>query len=114
MEEGQSETEAAEATETAEASLVSEETDYDPKAPTVQEAPNPVVPGLDANSIVRVVIQSGDPVMEEVVSSQNVGHGQTVESFTVSDVLQQTQMVTGYESTMVVEGIVEDISESKT
>ncbi|XP_071758728.2 zinc finger and BTB domain-containing protein 48 [Centroberyx gerrardi] len=114
-EEGQSE---AEATETAEASLVTEETDYVPENPVIQEAANPVsvsVSGLDPSSIVRVVIQAGDPVMEEVVSSQNLGHGQAVESFTVSDVLQQTQLVTGaYESTMVVEGIVENITESKT
>ncbi|KAM4610580.1 telomere zinc finger-associated protein [Polymixia lowei] len=123
-EEGQSETEA---TETTEASpLVTEEKDQLPEAPVVQEAPNQVsvsvsvpvsvpVPVLDPGSIVRVVIQSSDPVMEEVVSSQNLGHGQAVESFTVSDVLQQTQLVTGaYESTMVVEGIVESISEGKT
>ncbi|KAM3872124.1 telomere zinc finger-associated protein [Diretmus argenteus] len=111
-EEGQSETEA-------EASLVTEQTtDYVQESPTIQETLNPVsvsVSGLDPSSIVRVVIQSSDPVMEEVVSSQNLGHGQAVESFTVSEVLQQTQLVTGeYESTMVVEGIVQNISESKT
>lgn len=108
-----------EATEAAEASLIAEETDYVPEAAGVQESTNqePAVAaaGLSAGCIVRVVIESSDVVMENVVSNQNLRHVEAQESFSVPEVLQQPQLVTGvYESTMDMEGIVENISESKT
>ncbi|KAM7411279.1 hypothetical protein PAMA_021324 [Pampus argenteus] len=70
---------------------------------------------LNPTCIVRVVIESSDAAMEEVVSNQNLGHVEAVEGFSVPDVLQQTQLVTeAYEPTIDMEGMVEDISESKT
>lgn len=105
-----------EATDAGEASLVAEETD--PFTDGVQEATNPAPDsgnGLGSSCIVRVVIGSGDVGIEEVVSNQNLGHVAAAESFSVPEVLQQTQMVPeAYESSMDMEGMVENISESKT
>lgn len=105
-----------EATDAGEASLVAEETD--PFADDIQEATN-LGPdsgnGLGSSCIVRVVIGSGDVGIEEVVSNQDLGHVAAAESFSVPEVLQQTQLVTeAYESSMDMEGVVENISESKT
>ncbi|KAI3356966.1 hypothetical protein L3Q82_003601 [Scortum barcoo] len=100
-----------EATEEAtEASLIAEETDYVPEAADVQEPANPegdpAAAGLGSSCIVRVVIESGDAVMEEVVSNQNLGHVEAAEGFSVPEGLQQTQLVTqAYQSTMDMEGI---------
>ncbi|XP_070695538.1 telomere zinc finger-associated protein [Pempheris klunzingeri] len=108
----------SEATEAVEASLIAEETDYVPEAAGLQELRNPEpdsVAGLTSSCIVRVVIESSDAVMEEVVSNQSLGQVEAVESFSVPEVLQQTQLVAeAYESTVDMEGIVENISESKT
>uniref|UniRef100_A0A3Q0SJI7 Zinc finger and BTB domain containing 48 n=1 Tax=Amphilophus citrinellus TaxID=61819 RepID=A0A3Q0SJI7_AMPCI len=71
--------------------------------------------GLASGCIVRVVIESSDTVMEEVVSNQNLGEVNAPQTFPVPKVLQETQLVTEpYESTMDMEGIVENLSESKT
>ncbi|KAM9351044.1 telomere zinc finger-associated protein [Symphorus nematophorus] len=103
--------------EEVDASLMADETDYVPEAAHVQESTNPEpnsAAGLSSSCIVRVVIESGDAVMEEVVSNQNLGHVGAAESFSVPEVLQQTQLVTeAYESSMDMEGIVENISEGK-
>lgn len=104
-----------EATEAAEASLITEETDYVPEAADVQESTNPEPDsgtGLGSGCIVRVVIESRDAVMEEVVSNQNLGHVEAADSFSVPEV---SQLVTeAYESSMDMEGMVENISESKS
>ncbi|KAE8292780.1 Telomere zinc finger-associated protein [Larimichthys crocea] len=88
------------------------------ETPDIRESANPEPDsgtGLGSSCIVRVVIESGDAVMEEVVSNQNLGHVEAAESFSVPEVLQQTQLVSeAYESSMVMEGMVENISESKT
>ncbi|KAG8002434.1 Telomere zinc finger-associated protein [Nibea albiflora] len=94
-----------EATEAAETSNIQESANPEPDSGT----------GLGSSCIVRVVIESGDGVMEEVVSNQNLGHVEPAVSFSVPEVLQQTQLVSeAYESSMVMEGMVENISESKT
>ncbi|XP_033485137.2 zinc finger and BTB domain-containing protein 48 [Epinephelus lanceolatus] len=105
-----------EATNEVEDSLISEETDYVPQTADVQETTNTdSTTGLTSSCVVRVVIGSSDAVMEEVVSNQNLGHVEAVESFSVPEVLQQTQLVTeAYESTMDMKEMVENISESKT
>ncbi|XP_049922155.1 telomere zinc finger-associated protein-like isoform X2 [Epinephelus moara] len=93
-----------EATNEVEDLLISEETDYVPETADDQETPNPET-GLTSSCIVRVVVGSSDTVMEEVVSNQNLEHVEAVESFSVPEVLQQTQLVTeAYESTMDYEG----------
>lgn len=101
--------------EAAEASLITEETDYVPEAADVQESTNPEPDsgtGLGSGCIVRVVIGSRDAVMEEVVSNQNLGHVEAADSFSVPEV---SQLVTeAYESSMDMEGMVENISESKS
>lgn len=107
-----------EATKEVEDSLITEETEYIAETADVQEPANPELDsgsGLTSGCIVRVVIGSSDAVMEEVVSNQNLGHVEAAESFSVPEVLQQTQLVTeAYESTIDMEGMVENISESKT
>ncbi|XP_031701587.1 telomere zinc finger-associated protein [Anarrhichthys ocellatus] len=71
--------------------------------------------GLTSSCIVGVMIESSSVVMEAVVSNQNLGHVEAAESFSVPDVLQQTQLVTeAYESTMDMEEMVENIPETKT
>lgn len=108
----------SQATEAVEAALIAAEADYVSKTADVQESTNPERdPGssLSSGCIVRVVIESSDAVMEEVVSNQNLGHVEATESFSVPEVLQQTQLVSeAFESSMDMEGIVENISESKT
>ncbi|XP_071333406.1 telomere zinc finger-associated protein isoform X2 [Trachinotus anak] len=107
-----------EATKTVGASLMTEQTVYAPDARDIQEPTNPEThssTGLGSSCIVRVVIESSNSVMEEVVSNQNLGHVEAGESFSVPEVLQQTQLVTeAYESTVDMEGIVENTSERKT
>ncbi|XP_056129313.1 telomere zinc finger-associated protein isoform X2 [Lampris incognitus] len=101
-------------TVTSGASQVTEDKDLIPQTHAFQEAPNPTPisgPSLDPSNTVKVTIQTGEAVMEGIVSSQNQGHSQAAGDFMMSDVLQQTHLVTeGYESTMVVDSI----SESKT
>ncbi|XP_073325721.1 telomere zinc finger-associated protein [Pagrus major] len=95
-----------EAADAGESSLIAEETDS--FADDVQESANP---GPGSSCIVRVVIGSSDAVM----SNQNLGHVAAAESFSVPEVLQQTQLgPEAYESSMDMEGMVENISESKT
>lgn len=107
-----------EAAEAVDASLMAEETDYTPETADVQESTNPEPgsgSGLGSSCIVRVVIESSDAVMEEVASEHNVGRVEATESFSVPEVLQQSQLVAeAYESSMDMEGIVENMSESKT
>ncbi|XP_059188583.1 telomere zinc finger-associated protein isoform X2 [Centropristis striata] len=99
-------------------SLIAEGTDYVPVAADIQESTN-LEPdsgtGLSSSCIVRVVIESSNAVMEEVVSNQNLARVEAAETFSVPEVLQQTQLVTeAYGSTMDMEGMVENMSESKT
>ncbi|XP_035014195.2 telomere zinc finger-associated protein isoform X1 [Hippoglossus stenolepis] len=108
-------------TKTAGVSLTTEQTDYSPDTGDLQETtnqeaePSPAGAGLGASCILRVVIEPSDPVMEEVVSDPNLGAVEAEGSFSVPEVLQPPQLVTGaYESTGDMEGIVEDTSESKT
>lgn len=69
---------------------------------------------LASGCIVRVVIESSDAVMQEVVANQNLGEVDAPQTFPVPEVLQRTPLVTEpYESTMDMQGIVEDFSESK-
>ncbi|TMS16754.1 Telomere zinc finger-associated protein [Larimichthys crocea] len=79
------------------------------ETPDIRESANPEPDsgtGLGSSCIVRVVIESGDAVMEEVVSNQNLGHVEAAESFSVPEVLQQTQLVSeAYESSMAMEGM---------
>ncbi|XP_040909584.1 telomere zinc finger-associated protein isoform X2 [Toxotes jaculatrix] len=107
-----------EASKTVGASLIIEQTDYAPDTSGIQEATNLEVDsstGLSSSCIVRVVMQSSNAVMEEVVSNQNLGQVEAAESFSVPEVLQQTQLVSeAYESAMDMEGIVENLSERKT
>ena len=93
--------------------------DYAPETAIVQESTNQQLDspsGLASSCIMRVVIESGDAVIEEVVSNQNVGHTEVAaETFSAPEVLQQTELVSeAYESTMDMEQIVKDLSESKT
>ncbi|GLD50421.1 zinc finger and BTB domain-containing protein 48-like protein [Lates japonicus] len=103
---------------TSENSLISEQTDYPADTSDIQEPTNPEndsSTGLGSSCIMRVVIESGDAVLGEVVSNQNQGHVEAAETFSVPEVLQQTQLVAEpYESTVNMEGIVENISERKT
>ena len=96
--------------ETTESLLFPQEKGYTHQ-PANLEASNPEpgsMPVLDPTNIVRVVIHTVDPVMEELLPVQ------TVESLVVSDVLQQSQLVTrAYEPTMIVEAMVENVSEGK-
>ncbi|XP_067384685.1 telomere zinc finger-associated protein isoform X2 [Channa argus] len=105
------------ATKMSEATLISDETDYTPETPDTQECTNPETDSTDLSSscIMRVVIESSEGAVEEVVSSQNLGNAAAVDGFSVPQVLQQTQLVSeAYESTMDMEGIVENISKSKS
>nr|XP_019960838.1 PREDICTED: zinc finger and BTB domain-containing protein 48 isoform X1 [Paralichthys olivaceus] len=110
-----------ESTKTAGVSLTTEPTDYSPDTGDLQETTNPesdsspAGAGLASSCIMRVVIESSDPAMEEVVSDRNLRQVEAAESFSVPGVLQPTQLVTEvYESTVDMEGLVEDITESKT
>lgn len=109
------------ATKAAEALLITDETDYATDATdttAAQESTNPEADpsaGLGSSCIVRVVIESSDGALEDVVSNQNLRQVEAVDSFSVPEVLQQTQLVAeAYESTMDMEGIVQNISRSKT
>ena len=105
-----------ESTKTAGAPLIAEPTDYAPDAVDIRGPSNPEAStGLGSSCIVRVVIESSDAVMEEVVPNPGLGHVEAVEGFTVPQVLQQTQLVAeAYESTVDMEGIVENVPERKT
>ncbi|XP_040009168.1 telomere zinc finger-associated protein isoform X2 [Xiphias gladius] len=106
------------ASKTVGASLIAEQSDYAPDTSDIRDPANPETDsatGLGSSCIVRVVIESRDAVMEEVVSNQTLGHVEAAEGFSVPEVLQQTQLVTeAYESTMDMEGMVENGSERKT
>ncbi|XP_062247359.1 telomere zinc finger-associated protein isoform X1 [Platichthys flesus] len=108
-------------TKTAGVSLTTEQTDHSPDPGDLQEttnqeaAPSPAGAGLGSSCIMRVVIESSAPVMEELVSDPNLAPVEAEESFSVAEVLQPTQLVTEvFESTVDMEGIVQDTSESKT
>ncbi|XP_068190974.1 telomere zinc finger-associated protein isoform X2 [Antennarius striatus] len=101
-----------EAPEAEEASPVAAQTDYHPEPAEVQGPPDPVSgTGLGSSCIVRVVIESSDGVIEEGVSNQNLGHVEPGGSFSVPEVLEQTQLVAeAFESSMDMEGMVEDMA----
>ncbi|XP_026222609.1 telomere zinc finger-associated protein isoform X2 [Anabas testudineus] len=105
-------------TKAAEASLINDDTDYTPDTSVIQESTNLEAvssPGLGPSCIMRVVIESSDGAMEEVVSNQNLGQVEAVEGFSVPEVLQQTQLVAeAYNSTVDMEGIVGNIAKSKS
>ncbi|KAK1898735.1 Telomere zinc finger-associated protein [Dissostichus eleginoides] len=92
----------SEATKDEEDSLMAGKTNYIPEATAdVQEPPNPQPGAL----VVGVVMESSVPVMEEV-SNQNLGHVGAAESFSVPEVLQQTQLDTeAFESTINAENV---------
>uniref|UniRef100_UPI0037E9B9A3 telomere zinc finger-associated protein n=1 Tax=Semicossyphus pulcher TaxID=241346 RepID=UPI0037E9B9A3 len=96
-------------------SLIADDADYIHETDDVRDSTNPEtdsVTSLSSSCIVRVVIGPRDAVMEEVVSNQNLGHVEEGDGFAV---LQQTQLVgEAFESTIDMEGIVENMSESKT
>ncbi|XP_020506992.2 telomere zinc finger-associated protein isoform X1 [Labrus bergylta] len=100
-------------------SLMAEESDYNPETDDVQESSNPAADSsLSSSCVVRVVIGPREAVVmeeEEEASNQNLGHGEAADSFSVPEVLQQTRLDgEEYESTLDMEGMVENISESKT
>ncbi|XP_076022952.1 uncharacterized protein zbtb48 [Genypterus blacodes] len=96
----------AQATKIADASAVTEDPASHPESVSV----------ASLSSTVRVVIEASDTATEEAVAKQSLAHGEAVESFSVvSEDLQPTQLVTeAYESTVDMEGIVSNVSESKT
>ncbi|XP_032376358.1 telomere zinc finger-associated protein isoform X2 [Etheostoma spectabile] len=90
-----------------EESLVAEDTYCIPETADVQDSDaNPEADfgtGLSSSCMVRGVTKSSDVVMEEVVSNQDPGYVEAEESFSEA-----------YESTMVMEGTVGNISRIKT
>ncbi|XP_035863930.1 telomere zinc finger-associated protein [Sander lucioperca] len=107
-------------TKEVEESLVAEDTYFVPETADVQDSnTNPQAnagTGLRSSCTVRGVTKSSAAVMEEVVSNQNPGYVEAAEeSFSVPQDLPQTQLVTeAYESTVVTEGMVGNLSQSKT
>lgn len=92
----------------ADASMTSEDRGYIPEA--IKESTNPEANpdgGLQPGCI-HDGIDSRHMVMEEVVTNQDLREDVAAESFSVSEVLQQTQLVDSYGSEMV-----QSISESK-
>ncbi|XP_026187978.1 telomere zinc finger-associated protein isoform X2 [Mastacembelus armatus] len=104
------------ATKDVEASLITDKTNYTSENGVAQESTNPdsgSSTGISSSCVVRVVIEPSDTVKGELASNQNLGHVEAAESFSVQEVLQQTQLVTeAYTSTMDIEGIVENISKT--
>ncbi|XP_010780655.1 zinc finger and BTB domain-containing protein 48-like [Notothenia coriiceps] len=92
----------SEATKDKEDSLMAGKTNYIQEATAdVQEPTNPEPGAL----VVGVVMESSVPVMEEA-SNQNLGHVGAAESFSVPEVLQQTQLDTeAFESTINAENV---------
>ncbi|XP_029361886.1 telomere zinc finger-associated protein isoform X2 [Echeneis naucrates] len=87
--------------------VVVQDTDYAGEGANPEADPSS---GLGSSCIVGVVIQSS-----EVASNRSLGQVEAAESFSVPEVLQQTQLVAEvYESTVNMEGIVENISARKT
>lgn len=105
-----------ESTEALNASLITKETDYVPEATGIQEPTNPEPgsrAGLPSGCIVRVVIESRQTTMEEVVSDRNLGGIEVAENFSMPEVLQQSQLVTEvYGSSVDLERMVESISDN--
>lgn len=102
--------------EAADPSLVSGDADYNPETDSVQEStntePDLTPTGLSSSCIVRVVIDSRGAVME---SNQSLGHVEAGGGFSVQGVLHQTQLEgEAYETTIDIEGMVENITEGKT
>ncbi|CAJ1084490.1 telomere zinc finger-associated protein isoform X2 [Xyrichtys novacula] len=105
--------------EAADPSLIEQDTGFDPETDNVQEpadTEHDLATDLSSGCIVRVVIEPPrDAVMQEVVSNQSLGHVEAGGGFSVQGVLQQTQLDSeAYESTIDMEGMVENITESKT
>ncbi|KAK2851831.1 hypothetical protein Q5P01_008107 [Channa striata] len=71
------------ATKLSNATLITDETDFTPESPDTRETTNPETDSTDLSSscIMRVVIESSDSAVEEVVSSQDLGHAEAVEGF---------------------------------
>lgn len=98
--------------EDADASMASEDRGY--IAGTIKESTNPepnTAGGLQPECITDG-IDSRHMVMEEVVTNQDLREDVAAEGFSVSEVLQQTQLVHSYGSS--VQEMVQSISESKT
>lgn len=106
------------ANKTADDTLVTEETGYNTDDAVTQDSTIPKtdsLTGLTSSCMMRVMMESSDGTMEEVMSNENLAQVEAVESFSVPEVLQQTQLVTEtYESTIDVGGIVGNMSKSKT
>ncbi|XP_029012140.1 telomere zinc finger-associated protein [Betta splendens] len=78
-----------------EAPPVPEETDYTTDTSNAQE-PNPKPDSITAprsSCMMGAMTESSDGTMEEAMSNENLGQVQAVESFSVPEVLQQTQLV---------------------
>lgn len=77
-----------------------------------EDADASVTSGERGAYITGTIKESTDLVMEEVVANQDLREDLAAEGFSVSEVLQQTQLVHSYGSS--VQEMVHSISESKT
>ncbi|XP_017274629.1 telomere zinc finger-associated protein [Kryptolebias marmoratus] len=69
--------------------------DYAPESPLTSEPTTPrpdSPPGLDAGSVVRVVVEPGDTATE-VATNRNVEHGEEAGGFSESEALRRSQLV---------------------
>lgn len=98
--------------EVVEASMTSEHTDYIPGVIKDPTNPEPTTSGGLHPACIIDGIDSRHMVMEEVVTNQNLGEDVTAEGFSVSEVLQQSQLVESYGPS--VQEMVQSISEDKT
>lgn len=95
--------------EAVEASLIAEGAEF------VQVVQDPTQPetSLGSTCVVRVMIDAAEEDDDEATCGQNLGHVEAMQSFSVPEVLQQTQLVTkAYESTIHMEEMVENMTES--
>lgn len=98
--------------EVVEASMTSEHSGYIIGAVKESTIPQPNSRGGLHPGCIIDGIDSSHIVMEEVVTNQNLGEDVAAESFSVSEVLQQSQLVQSYRSS--VQEMVQSISENKT
>lgn len=98
--------------EVVEASMTSDHTGYIPGAVEESRNPEPNTRGGLHPACVIDGMDSRHVVMEEVVTNQNLREDVAAESFSVSEVLQQSQMVESYRPSVQEMG--QGTSESKT
>lgn len=98
-----------EATKIADVSVTTEETD------NVTENPDSHPESVSITSLSSTVVEASDAATEEGVSNQNLAQAEAAGSLSVPEVSQPKQLVTeAFESTVDMEGIVTNISESKS